>query len=67
MYTIARVLLKETAQYVPSEALAFMSPYSERDNLYQNPLVLKISRALYESDKVIIDIRDDTWWVLYPL
>ncbi|TNV85281.1 hypothetical protein FGO68_gene2777 [Halteria grandinella] len=67
MYTIARVILQLTAQYLPKENLEYMSPYSVRDNLYQNPLILKVIRALYEDDRVIIQISGDTWYVIYPL
>ena len=66
MYTIARSLMEATCHYVPCEQHRYMASFNGYP-LYQNPAVFKIIRAMYEDNKFIVDINEDTWTAWYPL
>ena len=66
MFTIARLILSETCQYLPMEQPRYMSPFNGY-SLYGNPLVDRIIKTLNEDDRVVIDIKGDTWTVFYPV
>ena len=67
MFTLARVLLQQTHQYLPSENLDYMCPLPSGSPLSQNPLVHRIFEAVYDDDRTVLVIQNDTWHVWYPL
>ena len=67
MFTLAKVILEQTHQYLPSQDLDFMCPFPSRSPLSQNPLVHRIFKVLYDDDQTLLVIDNDTWHVWYPL
>jgi len=66
MFTIVRELLIKTRYYLPWEGASHIQNNDEVP-LFYNPAMTYTLSHLLKDDRCVINIKDDTWRVWYPL